>query len=235
MRQRLHQPPKGSQSDPNTPEFSSGDLTGLRRSRGPAVDTPQFRTWFGGSKILDATGSPLVVYHGTPTGGFSVFEGKGKRDTGWLGEGVYFTRDRDLARSFTSGRSRDGSGVPRRQVYQVYLRVENPIHLLEMTPGWVAEALQEARRLVGRPSAALEWLEAELSEYRASFASGNQVAMARDLKHLGDPGYLARIMGHDGVLSDFEGGTILVFDPRQIKSATRNTGAYSTDSPDIRS
>ncbi len=29
------------------------------------TDTPQFRRWFGESKVVDASGNPLVVYHGT--------------------------------------------------------------------------------------------------------------------------------------------------------------------------
>ena len=42
--------------------------------------------------------------------------------------------------------------------------------------------------------------------------------------------------GHDGVILEFEGGTqeIAVFDPRRVKSATGNTGAFSGESDDIR-
>lgn len=31
----------------------------------PQVHTPQFKAWFGDSKVVDAHGMPLVVYHGT--------------------------------------------------------------------------------------------------------------------------------------------------------------------------
>lgn len=36
------------------------------------TDTPEFRAWFGESKVVDAEGKPLVAYHGT-TAGFSEF------------------------------------------------------------------------------------------------------------------------------------------------------------------
>ena len=32
---------------------------------GKATDTPNFKAWFGDSKVVDDTGAPMVVYHGT--------------------------------------------------------------------------------------------------------------------------------------------------------------------------
>src|SRR3954449_3252376 len=33
--------------------------------RGLQAHPPEFSRWFGGSKVVDAHGAPLVVYHGT--------------------------------------------------------------------------------------------------------------------------------------------------------------------------
>ena len=33
------------------------------------IDTPAFKRWFGKSKVVDANGEPLVVYHGSPDAG----------------------------------------------------------------------------------------------------------------------------------------------------------------------
>jgi hypothetical protein len=41
---------------------------------GPQTETAAFKKWFGKSKVVDADGKPLVVYHGTSRGGFSVFK-----------------------------------------------------------------------------------------------------------------------------------------------------------------
>lgn len=57
----------------------------LRRATGPSpgamaqegkvsIDTPEFKTWFGKSKVVDETGAPLQVYHGTHETGISAFE-----------------------------------------------------------------------------------------------------------------------------------------------------------------
>lgn len=37
------------------------------------VDTPEFKAWFGDSKVVDADGKPLVVYHGTSSD-FNIFK-----------------------------------------------------------------------------------------------------------------------------------------------------------------
>jgi len=44
-----------------------------RRNPHPQTDTPAFKRWFGASKVVDAKGNPLVVYHGT-TAQFEAFE-----------------------------------------------------------------------------------------------------------------------------------------------------------------
>jgi hypothetical protein len=43
---------------------SKGDAQ-LSRRRNPQVDTPEFKRWFGDSKVVDQNGDPLVLYHGT--------------------------------------------------------------------------------------------------------------------------------------------------------------------------
>lgn len=37
----------------------------IEPTRVPVTETPAFRAWFGDSKVVDAEGKPLVVYHGT--------------------------------------------------------------------------------------------------------------------------------------------------------------------------
>ena len=84
-------------------------------SQRKAPDTPEFKRWFGDSKVVDAEGKPLVVYHGT-TADFSVFDAaKIKRDAG--GSGFYFTTDREQ-RGYAEGD--DANVMP------VYLSIQNP-------------------------------------------------------------------------------------------------------------
>lgn len=48
---------------------TSGGAKGLLAQKAEEVNT----IWENCSKIVDENGEPLVVYHGTPTGGFTVF------------------------------------------------------------------------------------------------------------------------------------------------------------------
>jgi hypothetical protein len=59
-----------------------------------------FKKWFGKSKVVDADGSPLVVYHGTSSGGFSVFD-LSKIDKHH--SGFFFASNRKVAESYGEG------------------------------------------------------------------------------------------------------------------------------------
>ena len=87
---------------------------GLRDRLGPAADkvisdqteTPQFKHWFGDSKIVDADGQPQVMYHGT-LGNFDSFDkSMGSVEGNW-GAGLYFTNDRDDMSHNYAGRGPD--------------------------------------------------------------------------------------------------------------------------------
>src|SRR5690606_938408 len=87
-----------------------------------------FKKWFGNSKVVDENGNPKVVYHGTPSSGFSAFDiehlGKNTDDQGYYGEGFYFTDSPKTANAYSL--MIEGSGG-----YPVYLRINNPLYLDE--------------------------------------------------------------------------------------------------------
>gem|GEM_PF-6406799 len=86
------------------------------------TDTPEFRAWFGDSKVVDENGDPLVVYHGTQNS-FDQFESGSNLEGG--SEGIFFTDDYDLAVSYSNNADDavDGGGG----VFDVYLKIENPL------------------------------------------------------------------------------------------------------------
>lgn len=79
------------------------------------TDTPEFKRWFGDSKVVDANGEPLVVYHGT-TADFSVFD-RIKATFGRYGAGFYF------GSANTASNRADVEGG---SVMPVYLNISNP-------------------------------------------------------------------------------------------------------------
>jgi hypothetical protein len=46
----------------------------LQEFAAPDTNSPEFKAWFGDSKVVDENGEPLVVYHGTPVGDFESFD-----------------------------------------------------------------------------------------------------------------------------------------------------------------
>ena len=89
------------------------------------VRTPNFKRWFGdwendpkhASKVVDENGEPLVVYHGTPNGGFSVFDTRGEGMS--ENTGAWFTSIRENAQSYQEYDDDEG-------LYAVFLNIRNP-------------------------------------------------------------------------------------------------------------
>lgn len=79
------------------------------------TETPEFKAWFGDSKVVDDGGQPLVVYHGTSSD-FSQFNA----ETGW------FTASSSEAETYASG-SRDATNVNAGQnIVPAYVSIKNP-------------------------------------------------------------------------------------------------------------
>jgi hypothetical protein len=91
---------------------------------GDQTQTKAFKEWFGDSKVVDAGGNPLVVYHGTNKS-FTKFE---LQKTG--GTGFYFTTDPDEAAFYADirGRWQDDRGD---NIIPAYVSIKNPASLEE--------------------------------------------------------------------------------------------------------
>jgi len=94
-----------------------------------------FWKWFGASKVVDAEGKPLVVYHGTPRD-FSSFQ---LSSIGRFGPGIYLTDDPKSASEYavahTASAKRGGHSVAA-SVMPLYVRVQRPFIEGEMGDFW---------------------------------------------------------------------------------------------------
>lgn len=82
----------------------------------PQTDTPAFKAWFGDSKVVDADGKPLVVYHGTAQD-FDTFDStleKSGQGFNFQIPGFWFAAERDIATRFGQN------------VQEVHLSLQNP-------------------------------------------------------------------------------------------------------------
>jgi hypothetical protein len=88
-----------------------------------ATATKEFREWFGDSKVVDADGKPLVVYHGTTS----------PKDFGKFRTPAYFTSSPDGARLFGEDAALQGVAdenedlVIGSRIMPVYLSIKNPM------------------------------------------------------------------------------------------------------------
>jgi hypothetical protein len=80
-------------------------------------DTKEFKQWFGDSKVVDADGKPMVVYHGTGKD-FSEFKYNPAKAIG-----IWTARNPEIASQYADISSRGGDSP---SVYPVYLSIKNP-------------------------------------------------------------------------------------------------------------
>ena len=108
------------------------DFKQVKFSKAPKnIKSPAFKKWFKGSKVVDANGDPLVVYHGTKfpeNPNFQNIVGKEQNfhvfDVGErFGDlGSHFTVSQQVASEHFTGS--DGG-----RIYPVYLSIKNPLRV----------------------------------------------------------------------------------------------------------
>lgn len=107
-------------------EVREGGLPKAKKGENPQIYTENFKKWFGdwenkptnASKVVDAEGKPLVVYHGTPNK-FSEFNKHYSRrtDDGYFGDGFYFSPDPQEAKEYGNN------------IVNAYLKIEKPFRV----------------------------------------------------------------------------------------------------------
>ena len=96
-----------------------------------ALSNPNFKKWFKGSKVVDSSGNPEVVYHGTPTGGFDFFDINKLSGSSLMekqGPGFYFTNKKN-AKTYTKAIHKSGGG--KSGLFDVYLSIKKPLRIKE--------------------------------------------------------------------------------------------------------
>lgn len=92
------------------------------RFRKLQTDTPQFKAWFKDSKVVDADGKPLVVYHGT-VGDFNEFR---PTRTGEFGPAIYTTDNPKEAFQYAIGSGSRIKGQAPYNIMPLYVSIQNP-------------------------------------------------------------------------------------------------------------
>lgn len=188
---------------------------------------PNFRRWFGNSKVVDEYGEPVSVYHGTADDFNAFSDAKiGKGDPGFLGRGFYFADNPYVAETYS--KLRPG---PQERLIEAYLSLQNPfdwgakglgVRGFVQDEGRLPEAIHD--EIVRRTG-----ITGRVPLEDRPYAERDAALAVREL---------LESMGHDSVIAtdDFSNKPIeyVAFKPTQIKSATGNRGTYDPEDPDIR-
>ena len=182
-------------------------------------ETPAFKNWFGDSKVVDADGKPLTVYHGTRSPeDFNTFRTNSGHN---YGPGAYFTPEARRA----SGYAGENEGV---RVYSTYVKVEKPY--IVQSDATVQDLGYKLRQDPAN--------DALMQSLVQRYGDKNNVGNA-------DVGNAwLRSQGYDGIIKQRNRYTengyvpevveVVAFNPEQIKSATGNRGTFDPSNPDIR-
>jgi hypothetical protein len=181
-----------------------------------------FDNWFGASKVVDDSGAPLVVYHGT-------VQQEGGSVINAFRTPSFFTPSPTFANQYASSYGRSEGGV----VYPVYLSVQNPfrfgIDTFPFRDFW--KTLSADRKQIFKDLAASTF---DLN--KATVADVEQMLTDSEWGANEDPEIIRFLQsfGYDGATITEDGvENWMAFSPEQIKSATGNRGTFDPNNPDI--
>ena len=206
-------------------------------------DSPEFKKWFGDSKVVDDKGEPLTVYHGSPNE-FEQFSYDRIGSNGTTeGKGFYFTDYQEIA---------DGYGVNGKR-YDVHLSIQKPLSFEKLTiKKTELKKFLKAFDPDGQGFLA-NYGDADYDGYSKVLedavnnelkSSDNDVDLMHSIMNgsgLSAPDFYAALkksLGYDGIIvnePDWGGKhkIYLAFSPEQIKSAIGNNGNYDPKDPRI--
>ena len=98
-----------------------------------------FWRWFGDSRVVDAEGKPLVVYHVSRNGSPEVFKTKGNTASGFKLDAAFFASDRLYAEEYAKV-----VGASQYDIGEFYLASENPL-VRQMSPREFSDPPVEAK------------------------------------------------------------------------------------------
>lgn len=181
---------------------------GITDSNGKTLSDGQI-AYFKDSKVRDSGGKLLPVYHGTKDD-FTVFKHghMNRKDSGYLGDGFYFTDNLDSANSYSKWKKGNDYNS---HTMEVYLNITNPL-VLEHNQ-WATADLQD---FLG--------LELLTDDQKFDFKVNQEISnkLTEEVQK----------RGYDGIIyhNDFYDETIyVVYDSNQIKSVTNETPTSSDD------
>lgn len=211
-----------------------------------APKTNAFKNWFEGSKLVDESGNPMIVYHGSGSKDIQEFD-VSKYETvqrGDWGEGIYFTPSKWLADGYRKTAVQRGD----KSIQEAFDAIETKAKefgtsgmdkWLDLRAGKITQdQYNELNRLEEVWRTKLK--EAESPDKGAVYPAYLNLKNPYVYTYGGitepDLAKIAKKQRHDGIIIKSEDGAIeeiVVFDPKQIKSADKNVGTFDPNTANI--
>jgi hypothetical protein len=225
------------------------------RGEADQTETEAFKRWFGDSKVVDADGKPLVVYHGTDAD-FGAFDlGRAGAVGERFAEAAFFTSDPDVAGSYAARWMNNQNFRDARAAEDAALRDWGRAVVdfgRDSPQAKKAEAEKDARAekrrriadeidTMQRPSDGANIVPAYLSVQNPLEVDGK----GRNFRAVYEDAFAeAEAGGHDGIIfrnvvdagnttASRPADVFVAFRPEQIKSAIGNRGTFDPENPNI--
>lgn len=186
------------------------------------ADTPAFKAWFGDSLVVDESGDPLVVHHGTDQA-FTTFDMGADTSTGVSSNGAFFTKSREVAAGYGG------------DVVAAYMSLQDPAVVdfggkstvyfdgASRSPSDLVNRLQEINADLSSGFSLSEDLLMDLADLDWDESSGLDVIDGVVMRNIDDS-----VDAFGGEITDH----FAAFSPTQIKSV-HNKGTFHANDPRI--
>lgn len=205
------------------------------------TETPEFKRWFGDSKVVDANGKPLVVYHGT-TSSFDAFseahQGKVTRATSSK-YGFFFTNEPRTAKSYADYGAivtpvetliSQAETAGNRGDWDKYQSLIEEAENLEKS--LTGDGRARGQNIMPVYLSIQNPLEIDAAGENPEGIGGINKLIAQ-AKRRGNDGVIIRNFDDAAGFSNDNADHYIAFRPEQIKSATANRGTFDPNNPSI--
>ena len=218
----------------------------FEEARKAVTDSPAFKKWFGGSKVVDESGEPLVVYHGT-TASFDEFSraSRGRQTEAPSSKmAFFFSKEPETAEGYTDL----GAGRLADQLKAKVDAAEKKAQRSGKNSDWdiYADLVQkyeeaEADNRTSRTNLGANVIPVYLAmknplvhDFRGSeYREESYADLIREAKAEGHDGVIFKNTYDPGTFQHVKTDVYAVFSPTQIKSATGNRGTFDPNDPNI--